>query len=378
MYLDVRTHFFRSLTFDLGARPLFWHMYGLMPGVLKRWHTEGLPLSVDETKIHKYFKFDGHWQSEMAAKNGTFLPVNLPFPVGLDPPFERQVLEETERHLIYIDEFRLVKKMIKGISTLPITIDHPIKNPSEWPRFRKRLQFTERRLKGKGCWLKQYDELRDHGLPVFVNLIGFFWFPRDLMGEVMLSCAYHRNPDLVRDILDTYSDLIISVAERMLSSNKIDAVIFNEDMAYKRGPMISPRIFKEFMLPYYVKVINLLKHKGARIFCVDTDGNIEILIPLFIEAGVNVIGPVEVQAGMDLVKMRKRYGSKMAYFGGIDKRALAKDFKAIDVELERKLPFMLKTGGYLVGLDHRVLAETSFRSFQYYVGRVRGMLGCTN
>ena len=223
--------------------------------------------------------------------------------------------------------------------------------------------------------MKRYEEIRSLGLPVTVDLLGFFWFPRDLMGELRLCRAYYENPSFIHDILESYSSLIIDVAEYMLASIEIDAVSFSEDMAYRHGPMISPRLFREFMLPYYREVIDLFHHHGTRIFSVDSDGNINLLIPLLIEAGINVVGPIEVQAGNDLVNLRRRFGTKMAYFGGIDKLALTKGPDAIDKELETKLPVMLETGGYSVGLDHRVLPDTSLENFKYYVQRVREILG---
>lgn len=366
--------FINSLRFDINSPPLFWHMFGLMPGVLERWHNEGLPAYVNEENVAEYFGFDGYgWLRKMAAEDGKFYSVCLPFPCGFDPPIEPCIIEDTEHYLICRDELGRITKLIKGVSTLPRAVDHPIKKPSDWSSLKKRLQYSENRLE-RVDWLRRYEELRSKGLPAVVSISGFFDFPRNLMGEVRLCRAYFENPAMVKDILETYSDLIVAVAEKMLKSISIDALSFAEDMAYKHGPMISPRIFREFLLPYYRKVIDTFYHAGTRVFCVDTDGNLNVLIPLLIEAGINVVGPVEVQAGNDLVDLRRRFGAKIAFFGGLDKRVLTQGPDAIDLELESKLPMMLKTGGYSIGLDHRVLPNTPLKNFKHYVSRVKSIL----
>jgi uroporphyrinogen decarboxylase len=359
-FMDLRTRFIRALSFDRSVSPLFWHMYGLMPGTLERWKLEGLPGWVEEEDVSGYFGFDPQG-------------VRLPFPVGFDPPFEVRVLEETSRFVIKTDEMGRVTKLMKGITTLPQAIDHPIKRPSDWNRLRDRLRFSENRVKTDE-WARLFEKARAEGLPVAIGCKGFFWFPRDLMGEFFLLKAYYRRPELVHDILRTYCDLIIEVSERLLENFEIDHFEFSEDMCYRHGPMISPRIFREFMLPYYREVVRLFRSRGTAIFSVDTDGSVEALIPLLIEAGVNVIFPLEVQAGNDVVSLRGKFGEKMAFIGGLDKRVLLRGFEEIDRELTTKLAFMKKAGGYIAGLDHRVLSQTPLENFRYYVERAKEIL----
>ena len=70
---------------------------------------------------------------------------------------------------------------------------------------------------------------------------------------------------------------------------------------YKRQ-LVSPTIFEEFMMPYYKKVVAYFKEMGVKAVFVDSDGNVEQLLPLFIEAGVDGIYPCEVQSGSDPVE----------------------------------------------------------------------------
>jgi hypothetical protein len=99
---------------------------------------------------------------------------------------------------------------------------------------------------------------------------------------------------------------------------------------------------------------------------VDSDGDVRKLIPLFLEGGVDGLLPFECQAGMDIVSI-------LIIAGGIDKRQIALGREAIDKELERKLPVMFKSGGYLPSLAHHVPPDISYDDFCYYVERVRGL-----
>ncbi|MCD6505245.1 hypothetical protein J7M22_01340 [Candidatus Poribacteria bacterium] len=86
--------------------------------------------------------------------------------------------------------------------------------------------------------------------------------------------------------------------------------------------------------------------------------NVEELIPLWLECGVNGVYPMEVAAGMDVVKLRRKYGRDLLMMGGIDKRALAKGRDAIDEEL-RRIGSILDKGGYIP-------PDVPYENFRYY------------
>ena len=113
----------------------------------------------------------------------------------------------------------------------------------------------------------------------------------------------------------------------------------------------------------------LFRDFGVRVIFVDTDGDCTSLIPLFLEGGVTGIYPFEPQAGMDIVKVRKQY-PKLCMMGGLDKTSIAKGKGAIDRELERKLPFMLRYGGYVPCADHLIPPDVPWENFVYYRKRI--------
>jgi uroporphyrinogen decarboxylase len=152
--------------------------------------------------------------------------------------------------------------------------------------------------------------------------------------------------------------------------------VFWEDMAYKNGPLISPELFKKFMVPQYRKVTDFLRSRGVDIILVDSDGDVSKLIPLWLEAGVNGVWPFEVQCGMDVVSLGKQYGNDLLMVGGIDKRVLSQGKKEIDEEIRRIYPLLSK-GGYIPWTDHSIPPNVPLENFLYYMTRLENAINGT-
>ena len=112
-------------------------------------------------------------------------------------------------------------------------------------------------------------------------------------------------------------------------------------MAGNNGPLIGPRQVTEFIKPYYRRIWDMLESRGARVFRQDSDGDMRPVFQAFIDAGLNMMYPVEPAAGMDLVELRETYGTQMAYMGGIDKHVIRRSKEEIVAELEYKIPPMV-------------------------------------
>jgi len=97
----------------------------------------------------------------------------------------------------------------------------------------------------------------------------------------------------------------------------------------------------------------------------DSDGRIDELIPIWIEAGINCCNPIEIAAGNDIVALRRQFGKRMAYLGAIDKRAIAAGGTAIEREIARAAD-VVKDGGYIPSCDHGVPPDISWKNFVHY------------
>ena len=168
---------------------------------------------------------------------------------------------------------------------------------------------------------------------------------------------------------DAVADFIIAMMGKILDHVTVDAYSFWEDMAYKNGSMISPETFREFMKPNYEKLRAFANANSIKIILVDCDGKIDDLVELMVESGVNAMYPFEVQAGNNLERVLDKYPS-LGAIGGLNKNALAKGKKEIDIELEKARRLIAK-GRFIPGLDHGVLSDVSYENYKYFNEELR-------
>jgi uroporphyrinogen-III decarboxylase len=200
-----------------------------------------------------------------------------------------------------------------------------------------------------------------------------FGFVRELMGPEKTLYAFYDDPHMVNDMMETSTLLTIEMLRRVCDSYSLKALWFWEDMAYKAGPLISPKLFREFMSPRYRRICDYARSRGIEVIMVDSDGDVRQLIPLWLDAGLTGVYPMEVQAGMDVVEVFRQYPQMMVR-GGCDKRALAQDKAAIDADLRRTIPLVEKYR-YLHALDHAVPPDVSWENMMYYWTQKKRMLG---
>ena len=193
---------------------------------------------------------------------------------------------------------------------------------------------------------------------------GFFWFPRSLMGIQNHLFAFYEQPELIKRINNDVAEFHIKTAEALFKVFKPDMVGIAEDMSYNHGSMISYDMFREFLLPYYQRLIPVIKKHGIKVL-IDSDGNVHELIPWLIEAGIDGIYPLERQSHVDINYIREKF-PKFLMFGGYNKLVMSKGEAAMREEFERVLPVM-KSGGFIVSVDHQTPPEVTLENYKIYV-----------
>ena len=213
---------------------------------------------------------------------------------------------------------------------------------------------------------------RDYPLAIGGYPCGFFGTLVHLLGYENVFYKYMDAPDLVKDILGHFTELWIAIWEQILADVEVDCCHIWEDMSSTKGPLISKKVFNEFMAPCYRRVTGFLKGRGVKTILVDTDGNCEALIPLFIDVGVTGCYPMETSAGMDVVKIRRQYPS-FQMMGGVPKYDMALGKARIDEFLE-PVSALLDLGGYVPFGDHCISPGVSWSQFKYYRERLNALI----
>ncbi|MEM3046307.1 MAG: uroporphyrinogen decarboxylase family protein [Candidatus Bathyarchaeia archaeon] len=379
--MTPRERFLRCMRFQSVDRPPNFEL-GYWGQTVERWLQEGMPKEAypwltdyDQRGIrvgrrryegplygHPYFGLDER-------------PC-VPLELFALPPFEVKVLEETDRYLLYYDEDGILRKALKEGTvrgtrpSMDTYLDFPVKNREDFVELRKRYDPRDPRRYPED-WpavVAEYGPHRKVPLCLVPNgTVGFYSLPRRWMGTVGLSKAFFAQPSLVHEMMDFIADFIIEATHKAVHDLQPDYFNFFEDFAYTGGPHISPRVFKEFLLPRYQLVTGFLRKHGVSIIWLDSDGNVEPLLPLLLEAGITCLWPLEAAAGMDPRKVRREYGRSLALSGGIDKREVAKGREAIEREVEAKVPGLIAEGGYIPTLDHSFPPDISYENFLYYL-----------
>ena len=388
-FLDI-CHFKRPG--DLFYLDWFW------PETLKEWVKQGAPEqiipTVKEPKwqagrfLSDYFHFDRQYRLGVGVvarqPSGLDSEINRinqllisPLISVVVPNYEPTIISEDEDTITCIDGAGRTFKVFKDNPfKMPMYLDWPVKDRATWNEYKKRLDpnTPERWPTDWNAYVQKINKLGE-GTPILLTVGSFYGYLREWIGSEKILYMFYDDPNLIEDMMEQMLYLGTEVIKRVLKDIRVDQARFWEDMCYNAGPLISPAMVRKFMMPSYKKITDLLHSYGVDVIYLDSDGNVEQLIPLWLECGINYIWPFEVAAGNDAVALRKKYGKDLIIGGTIDKRALAKGKEAIREEVTSKVPFLLEQGGYLPCVDHAVPPDITFENYCYYINLMREVAG---
>ena len=342
---------------------------------VEKWLEEGLPeeaANADLFRGSEYFGLDGY----------DLILFNLTFP---EPCPDKKIINEDERYIRYRDgmgrtRLALKEGTVRGMrQSMDCYVDFPVKSRKDFSALKKQYILNPlARLPAD--WKTALESLRLSGRPStfldrYFGSFGYYSMLRNWIGTENLSYMFYDEPGLVHECLEFLTDFITGQwLSSALTRARFDLYYIHEDMSGKNGPLISPAMFREFLLSHYKTFVRFLKNNGVKNVIVDTDGNFEILIPDFLEAGVEGFGPIERAAGLDPLDLRSKFGNSFFMIGGIDKRVLKQGPKDIENELYRIIPPLLEQGGYIPTVDHSVPPDISLKNFEYYLSLKRKII----
>ena len=333
----------------------FWDWWG-WPETIERWKKEGYDPDRDKPNaVADRRNVVGHW----------FFP---------NPPFERKLVSEDADHVVYVNHEGILMKEMKNnpYSSMPQFLKFPVTNRQEFRQFWKERMQPDLTQRIGPDWKGQLRRMRAEAVPFIIisdRWGGFFGPLRNLVGVENLCLLFYDDPALIEEMMDADADFLIAIMAQILDVVTIDAFAMWEDMAFKTAPLLSPELARRYMLPRYRRVADFVRGRGVKYVGLDSDGMIHPLIPVWLDAGLNFLYPFEVQAGMDVLEVRKRYGRELRLWGGLDKRTLAESPAAIDAELKRLAPLM-DEGGYVPHTDHTAPPDISYANYCYYMRRM--------
>jgi len=371
-----RERFLETLTFGRPDRIPF-APGGPRESTLAAWRRQGLPEGADWRDV----LYDALGIERTPPINAARPEVNH----RMIPEFEEKVIERRQRTLVVQDwkgniceisdqfDARHLRDAIDFVTRTWIKC--PVQTRDDWADMKRRYdpEAPERfapDFAGRCAAIGRRDHVLVYGFH------GPFWQLREWCGFEGLCMLFLDDPDFVHEMVDFWAEYVSAIMAKILRHVTPDVIHLSEDMAYKEKAMISPAMVREFLLPCWSRWCDQAKAAGVPIVDMDSDGFVGELIPLWIEGGLNVCDPIEVAAGNDLGEFRRRFGRRMAYKQGVDKRAIAKGGQVIRDELDRLAP-VVRDGGYIPGCDHGVPSDISWPNFVDYsrlLARLTGWL----
>ncbi|HOK52854.1 MAG TPA: uroporphyrinogen decarboxylase family protein, partial [Armatimonadota bacterium] len=202
--------------------------------------------------------------------------------------------------------------------------------------------------------------------PREIHMGSLFGRIRDWMGFVNVCYMVMDDPAFIQEMMEHLTELTLSVIKQPIQEIKFDVAAFWEDMCFNHGPILQPKFFEEWMVPRYKRITDLLLQHGCDVVYVDCDGNINELVPLWLDAGVNCMFPLEVRGGTDPIVLREKYGKRVLLLGGVDKTKLIAGKDEIKKEVMRLKP-LVDEGGYIPHVDHRCPPDVTYENYLYYL-----------
>lgn len=308
-----------------------------------RWRKEGL---ADDKPLEEYFGW------EMAGFGGD---------VTLQLPGE--CIEETETYVVSRGPDGAVVKNWKNQSSTPEMIDFAIRSRADWEALKPHMSWNANRVDWAGQ-LKAYEDAKRRGLFTFASFYTGFTRTCDMCGTDNVLMGMADDPAWIGDMLMTRAQLCLRIAEEMMNRGfDFDAGWLWDDLGFKQRSFFSNDMYRELVMPAHKLICNAFKDRG-KFMILHSCGYITELAPLIIETGFDCLQPIEVKAGNDILNLKRRYGDRLTFMGGIDVRAMADpDPSVIEREIAMKIPIMKQGGGYIYHSDHSVPDNVSFQQY---------------
>lgn len=309
---------------------------------------QGLPAHVTNENVQEYFGQDEF--------NCTYVDWSF--------QYEPCVLEETDEYIITRSDDNVRSKTFKNSPSMLELSDFSVVDRETWEAEKPRFQFNERRFDLADCKAR-YERTKDTLAQVYMEpCLGFEKF-KYCMGTENLLYAIADDPELIRDMVEATERLALDgLAYALNNGLRYDIGFITEDMGFRNGPFFSPDFYKEIIMPSHKRYNDILHDNGMKSM-LHSCGDVRKLLRYFVEAGFDILNPLEQKAGMDLMMVKRDYGDALALWGGIDVITItAGDEERLHEEIREKTLFAKQGYGYIFGSDHSIPDNVSLDLYE--------------
>lgn len=245
--------------------------------------------------------------------------------------------------------------------------------------YRKAFDISLRRFPEDWNQTVRRLENRDHVVCIWASR-GFFqalgvgdWptFEEVLIGTV-------KEPETIRDRMELYGDFCSRMLEKTMQDVNPEFIYLSEPISNNGGPLISPAMFEEFMIPVYERIVATATGLGCDNILLSTYGDTSLLFPMLIDAGISMLWISEATEvpELDYRRIRSEFGPDLALIGGIPLSILRSESPdVIRNTLEEIVPPLLQSGRYVPLAGGRVRQEIPWSAYECYRAVLAELIG---
>jgi uroporphyrinogen decarboxylase len=314
---------------------------------LERWHKEGLPADVNWAEYFGLDKF-------------------IRFKVDNSPRYPKTVIEETTEYVVRTTEWGSTLKNWKHHGGVPEFLDFIIKDRDSWQKAKARMTPDRDRINWKQLAV-DYRMWREQGAWIMAG----FWFGFDVthsftIGTEPTLMALVEDPEWLVDIFNHFLDVDLAHFEMLWQEGyRFDSIQWYDDMGYKGHQFFSVQTYRDLLKPVHKRAADWAHAKGM-VVELHSCGDVRPFVPELIDIGVNILNPIEVKAGMNPIELKRLYGDKLTFHGGLN-AALFWEPEKLWAHMREVIPVMKQNGGYILSSDHSVPDSVSFEQFRQFV-----------
>jgi uroporphyrinogen decarboxylase len=313
-----------------------------------------------------------HFGLDIRRTGGEITPVLWPI-INLvaDLDAGEQIVEETATTKLVRNGNGAILRWGKDRGSAPEHVSFLVKDRRSWEEH-IRPHLVEASSYPRRIAVGPYRDTRDHCARknVFLStaVLGAFDAMNALCGHECVLTGMATDPDWIKDMANVYADVTVNMLEMAYQQVGLpDGLWIWDDLGFKRRPFMSLGMYREIIMPAHKRLMDFAHSKGLPVV-LHCDGLVESLIPSLIEAGVNCLQPIEIKAGMDLLRIKNNFGDRLALIGGMNVLTLvSNDLAQVKNELQSKVPAVMAGSGYVLQVDHSVPDQVNYETYRYFI-----------
>jgi hypothetical protein len=338
----------------------------IWPETFRAWVQQGYPTEpvtgAEGAATQRPVDWVAHFGYDMARTGGAIAHEPI---LGL-----REMIEETEAWEIARNGAGAAYKRWKNGSGTPEHIDFHMNSRTIWERdYRPHLLSVDPRRVDLATTKQELARRRSQGLWTYYQNMFVWETMRQCLGDVCMYESLVLDPEWIHDFNRVYTDFYKAHYRVLFEEAGVpDGIRLCDDLGYKNGLFCSPRMLARLFMPYFAEIVAFF-HSYGLIVELHSCGNVTQALPLIVEAGFDILNPLENKAGCDPLKLAEQYGDKLAFIGGLDARVLESGDRGLIRRRVIELVEGMKLRGarYVFGSDHSLTPLIRLTAYRYAV-----------